>query len=229
MATGRETYRKGRLTARPETNTDEVGVLGLATVPLDSGKPVLLYIPAGYHSQKKAALALMLHGAGGTAEHGMHLLRPYADARNIILLAPASKDYSWDIIAQNSFGADVILLDRALDFVFSRYNIDSDKIAIGGFSDGASYALSIGIGNGDLFTHILAFSPGFYHTPEPTGKSAVFIAHGNADPVLPINSCSRRIVPRLRAQGLETTYHEFAGEHVIPSSIAQNAVDWWLA
>ncbi len=40
-----------------------------------------------------------------------------------------------------------------------------------GFSDGASYALSLGVPNGDLFTHIVAFSPGFMRLPdqEPAG------------------------------------------------------------
>ncbi|MGZ4788523.1 MAG: hypothetical protein ACXVZX_08375 [Terriglobales bacterium] len=43
--------------------------------------------------------------------------------------------------------------------------MDPARIAIGGFSDGASYALTIGITNGRLFTHIVAFSPGFMQPP----------------------------------------------------------------
>lgn len=38
--------------------------------------------------------------------------------------------------------------------------IDPAHVAIGGFSDGASCALSLGLVNGDLFTHVMAFSPG---------------------------------------------------------------------
>lgn len=34
-----------------------------------------------------------------------------------------------------------------------------------GFSDGASYALSLGLPNGNLFSHIVAFSPGFMRAP----------------------------------------------------------------
>jgi predicted esterase len=39
-----------------------------------------------------------------------------------------------------------------------------------GFSDGASYALSLGLANGDLFTHVLGFSPGFMRVPRHVGR-----------------------------------------------------------
>ncbi len=55
-----------------------------------------------------------------------------------------------------------------------------------GFSDGASYALSIGLTNGDLFTHVVAFSPGFASPVTYTGKPPVFVSHGTHDEVLPI-------------------------------------------
>ena len=42
-----------------------------------------------------------------------------------------------------------------------------------GFSDGASYALSLGAANGDLFTHIAAFSPGFMRPPVSVGGCAL--------------------------------------------------------
>jgi predicted esterase len=46
-------------------------------------------------------------------------------------------------------------------------------LAVSGFSDGASYALSIGPANGDLFTHVMAFSPGFADlTIAPISQSA---------------------------------------------------------
>lgn len=52
-------------------------------------------------------------------------------------------------------------MDKALQSVFERYTINPQQCSIGGFSDGASYALSIGTTNGELFSHIVAFSPGF--------------------------------------------------------------------
>ena len=78
----------------------------------------------------------------------------------MILLSPQSQSSSWDVI-RGGYGPDVQTMDKALRSVFERYTIDPKRCSIGGFSDGASYALSVGTTNGDLFTHVVAFSPGF--------------------------------------------------------------------
>lgn len=228
MLTERDKYRTGRLTARPAnyTRKDEF-TTGVHRLDLDKKKDGLIYIPQGYDKSRPAALAVMLHGAGAPAEQGLSLLRRYADEKNIILLAPAARTYSWDIIANDAFGPDVIFIDQALALAFKNYAIDAAHVAIGGFSDGASYALCIGLTNGDLFTHIIAFSPGFAFTQEKKGKPAVFISHGVDDPVLPIDPCGRRIVPQLQRQGLEVVYREFDGAHEIPASISESAVAWF--
>jgi predicted esterase len=225
----RDVYRTGHLTARPGSkylSTETVS--GLQPVKLNQKKECLLYVPRNYGHHTPAALALMLHGAGGNAEHGLSYIQQYADAKNIILLSPASHDYSWDIIAANAFGTDAIFIDHALSFVFERFSINSSRVAIGGFSDGASYALCIGLSNGNLFTHIIAFSPGFYYAYENKGKPAVYVSHGTADDVLPIDPCSRRIIPKLKREGIAVLYEEFNGRHEIPSFISKGAVDWYV-
>ncbi|HEY0039892.1 MAG TPA: alpha/beta hydrolase-fold protein, partial [Flavisolibacter sp.] len=219
MVENRDRYRKGHLTSRPGNKpTTSNTATGLQQLHLNQEKECLLYVPTQYESGRPAALALMLHGAGGNAAHGLSYIQQYADDNNIILLSPASHDYSWDIIAANSFGIDVLFIDHALSYVFNHFNIDHQRIAIGGFSDGASYALCIGLTNGDLFTHILAFSPGFQYTYENKGKPAVFISHGVNDDVLPIDPCSRRIVPKLQGSGYNVLYKEFNGRHEIPAA-----------
>jgi len=47
--------------------------------------------------------------------------------------------------------------------------------------------------------------------------------------VLPIDQCSRRIVPMLRRAGYDVRYDEFEGGHTVPPAIASAAVDWLLA
>src|SRR5579875_1576541 len=217
MPTKREIFAKGQLTAQPGTHLpNATATPGLHPLKLDTRRDGLLYIPAFYNENQPAALALLLHGAGGDAGHGLWLLQSFADAANNILLAPASRSSSWDIIHYNRFGPDIIFINQALEQTFHRYSINSKQLAIGGFSDGASYALSVGLINGDLFTHVMAFSPGFFYAPETTGKPKIFVSHGVRDEVLPINTCSRKIVPRLRRQGYDVTYQEFEGGHIIP-------------
>jgi phospholipase/carboxylesterase len=98
-----------------------------------------------------------------------------------------------------------------------------------GFSDGASYALSLGPTNGDLFTRVIAFSPGFASPGARRGMPPVFVSHGTRDGVPPIERCSRRIVPRLEREGYEVRYREFDGPHTVPRSIAREALGWVVA
>ena len=107
--------------------------------------------------------------------------------------------------------------------------LDTRRLAITGFSDGASYALSLVITNGDLFTRIIAFSPGFMAPATRRGKPRVFVSHGTRDRVLPIERCSRRVVPQLDHAGYRVWYREFEGGHVVPPEIGHRTVRWFVA
>jgi phospholipase/carboxylesterase len=148
-----------------------------------------------------------------------------ADEHGILLLAPDSRAATWDVI-RGGFGPDVAFLDRALERVFASCPVDPGRVALEGFSDGASYALSLGIGNGDLFTHLIAFSPGFAAPAVQVGRPRILVTHGVHDAVLPIDRCSRRLVPALEGAGYDVTYEEFDGGHVVPPELARQAVLW---
>jgi phospholipase/carboxylesterase len=220
-----------RLTSRPvQVNEDQLlkpAPLGLQELKLERERDGYIYVPAGYSAPHPAPLILVLHGAGGNARQSIPLLQPFADRSGMILLAPDSRQPTWDVIV-DGYGPDVAFIDRALEQTFSRYAVDPTHVGIGGFSDGASYALSLGITNGDLFTHVLAFSPGFMAPAGQHGAPALFISHGTQDQVLPIDVCSRRLVPRLERAGYSVDYREFAGPHTVPPEIARTAVDWFL-
>ena len=129
------------------------------------------------------------------------------------------------MISNRSYGADVAPLDESLAEVFAHYAVDPERVAVGGFSDGASYALSLGLINGSLFRRIIAFSPGFMKPSRVEGRPAIFISHGVQDQVLPIEVCSRRLVPALRKSGYEVDYVEFRGGHTVPEDLARRAYE----
>jgi predicted esterase len=168
-------------------------------------------------------LVVSLHGAGGSARQALDLMRPVAAEHGLLVVAPQSCGVSWDLI-HGGFGPDVRRLDRVLGDILGRYPVD--RMVIGGFSDGASYALSLGLSNGDLFEAVLAFSPGFAAPGDRHGGPRIFVSHGTGDRVLPIDRCSRRLVPGLRAMGYDVTYEEFAGAHEVPTDVVRRAAAW---
>ena len=185
----------------------------------------LLYIPKSAASGASVPLFVMLHGGGDRAE-GMRFVFPAAEELGVVVVAPDARDNTWDGI-DSRIGPDVVFIDAALRHTFQRVAVDPRRVAIGGASDGASYALSLGLANGDLFTHLIAFAPGSIFTPgPPLGRPLIFIAHGTRDQVLPIDFTSRRMVPRLREAGYDVTYREFDGVHAVPRPIAREALEW---
>ena len=217
-------HQEGRLRARP--GSGDTGPIGLRT--LAAAREGYLYVPATYRQGLPGPLVVLLHGAGEDARDGLALLRGQADEAGLILLALASRSYTWDMIAlRGRYGPDVEAIDLALGETFSRYAVDPSRVAVAGYSDGASYALSLGLANGDLFTHVMAFSPGFLAPSGQTGAPRIFVSHGTHDGWLPIDSCSRRIVPRLEGAGYEVRYREFDGPHVVPPGIGREAARWF--
>ncbi|MFI6236235.1 alpha/beta hydrolase [Micromonospora sp. NPDC050784] len=215
--------RDGRLTARrhPPVAPGRTGLVPMAGP--DGDRVALGYAPEPAADGSAYRLVLLLHGAGGSARQGLDLLLPVADAQHLLLVAPDSSAASWDLIA-GGFGADVGRIDGLLATVFGTYPVSD--VTVGGFSDGASYALSLGLANGDLIDAVLAFSPGFAAPPVTHGRPRIFISHGVDDRVLPIDVCSRRLVPRLHDLGYDVTYEEFPGGHDIPSPIRDSATTW---
>jgi len=184
-----------------------------------------LVIPKQAASRRPLPLIVLLHGGGGTAEDFRSKF-PLADEYGVVMLALDSRHNTWDGI-DSLFGPDVMALDAALRFTFGRVAIDPKKVALGGVSDGGAYALSLGIANGDLFTHLAAVSPGFYAPPAPPiGRPRIFLAHGTRDNVYSVAGTRGRITPRLKDAGYDVTYFEFDGPHWVTEEAARRVLEW---
>ncbi len=129
---GNNEQTEGRLWARP-TKLIGMAPVGLQPLMLGAARESYLYVPGTYRAERPAPLVLLLHGAGGHARQGLDLLRSLADEAGVVLLAPASREYTWDLLVGRRYGPDVTIVDRALERVFSRYAVDTARIAAGGF------------------------------------------------------------------------------------------------
>jgi len=219
-------WQAGVLSARPGKPEQAPLPPGLHLLPGGrggAGSESALFVPPAA-TGAGLALVVLLHGATQRPEAVLPVLRDQAEHGPFLLLAPKSRGYSWDIVG-GGFGPDIAVLDQLLTRVFAHFEVDPARIAVAGFSDGASYALSVGLVNGELFSRILAFSPGFLVPGRRCGTPAVFVSHGDADTVLPVQRCSRRLVPQLRAEGYQVDYREFAGGHTVPADLATAAAE----
>jgi phospholipase/carboxylesterase len=217
---------RGHLGARPHRPSLAPLGPGIHALGLAPGRDGLLYVPSTYSPSRPPPLVLMLHGAGANARGGIDPFLAFADDAGLLLLAPDSRATTWDVILDDYRG-DVEFIDRALGHIFDRFEVDANRMAIEGFSDGASYALSLGLSNGELYTHVFAFSPGFAVPARTQGSPEIFITHGIQDRVLPIGSTSRRFVPALQRR-YDIRYEEFDGGHEIPVEFVRAAIDQLL-
>ncbi|MGY1772113.1 alpha/beta hydrolase [Blastococcus sp. SYSU D00813] len=213
----------GRLDSRPAAPAALPHPPGDRTLDLGPGAQARLLVPAGEPVPRP--LLVFFHGAGGSAAQSVAGVGDRATARGALVLAPTSVARTWDLIA-GGLGRDVAVLDAALEQVFARRPVD--RVAFAGFSDGASYALSLGLANGDLAETVLAFSPGFVAAPGVVGRPRVWVSHGTGDRVLPVDRCGRRVVADLTRAGYDVTYEEFDGGHVVTPDLVVAALDSWL-
>ena len=213
----------GRLDSRPGEPSRSPLPAGTHRVDPGAGAEAVLVVPPGEPVPRP--LLVFLHGAGGSAQHSLRLAEAAAGRAGCLLLATTSVAATWDLLA-GGLGRDVAVLDAALAAAFAAAPVT--RVALGGFSDGASYALSLGLANGDLVEQVLAFAPGFAAPPSRTGTPRIWISHGTHDRVLPVERCGRRVSQDLARAGYDVTYREFDGGHTVPPEELAGALSAWL-
>ncbi len=219
-----------RITARPSapSGTPSIGFSPLGLLNRFTGRDGLLYVPASYRSSSAAPLLILLHGAGRSARDWETAdLAALADSVGAVVLAPDSRShFSWDIVESGNYDTDLPYLNLALSRTFAQCRIDPARVAMAGFSDGASAALSLGLANGDFTRAVIAFSPGFLDDRYFRGAPRVFVSHGNLDPVLSFAATRDVIVPYLQDRQLDVEWAPFQGGHSIPAQVGTQAFAW---
>jgi phospholipase/carboxylesterase len=215
--------REGTLTFTPRAPVVQIQA-GLQPLGLGTERDGFLFVPRGNAAGHAQPLLILLHGATQRARL-FERMTPAADSAGVVILAPDSREMTWDAI-RGRFGADVAFLQRAIGRAFDRAHIDPCRVVIGGFSDGATYGLSLGIRNAHALQGVVAFSPGFVIPAREAQQLPVFIRHGTEDRILPIDRTSRRILAALRDAGFTVDYEEFSGPHTIRAADARAALRW---
>lgn len=200
---------------------------GRNALALFAERDTMLYVPHGIDPHRPTPLVVLFHGGGGGAARILPHLEPHAEREKILLMAPQSLFPTWDIVIAGN-GPDRERLDRSLAAVADRFALDPPRLAFMGHSDGASYALSTGLSNGRVVSHVMANSGGFMSVLAQQGAPRVFIAHGRADEQCPIDRSGRSHAARLREAGYDVVYHEFDGPHAVQPDAVARAVRFFV-
>jgi poly(3-hydroxybutyrate) depolymerase len=193
----------------------------------DNFRDGTLYVPKSYKPGTPMPLLMMLHGYSGGGTNARFTF-PLAEEFGVIIIAPESRDLTWGQSIPG-FDDDVRYLGAAYRHVTGILDVDRAHVALGGVSDGAGYALSMGLAYGDVFRHLMVFAGGIMIPFRKQGHPRIFIAHGTNDTQMPIDRTARRFVPQLKEEGYEVTYREFEGGHGAPGPIVREAFEWFLA
>lgn len=185
----------------------------------------LLYVPKSYNPETPMPLLVMLHGLSGTSQ-SVRWVFPLAEEHGVIVVAPDSRRMGWGAEVAG-FDDDSKYIAEAFREVVEFLNIDRSRVALGGVSDGATYALAMGLSYGDRFNHLMIFATGMMAPLRKQGKPQVFMAHGLNDTQMPIDRTARRIVPQLKQEGYDVTYREFDGGHGAPREVVGEAFYWF--
>jgi phospholipase/carboxylesterase len=200
------------------------------------------YIPAS--AGPKPPLLVLLHGAGRTRLSMIERFKPEAEKRGIVLLAPTSRGITWDLILnarrpagpgsvideklRRRFGRsrDTDRVEAAIKSLAATLPIDRAHIVLAGFSDGATFALAMGMQRAYDFSAVIAWSPGIpFESEQPARRRRVFVSHGRQDPVLKFEVDCGEIVPLLRDEGASVTFVPFEGVHELPKPVAEMFLD----
>ena len=205
------------------------------------GEHAFFYRPAK-PSIARRPLLVLLHGAGQSARSMVDGARAEAERCGCLLLAVQSKGATWDTIGlvrqaaktgrttvDRLFGEDVNRMEQALGAALRTADADHRSVVLVGFSDGASYALSLGLANPSLFRGVVAIAPGFHLEPAAINpKQRLFIAHSPTDRVLGFERTRDGIVAPLRRAGFDLRFRPFDGGHRIERSVLAEGVDFVL-
>ncbi len=186
-----------------------------------------LYVPSSIKMGEPVPLLVMFHGARGWPDKTLSHLEQQAEQHGFLLLVPYSQFQTWDL-AMGGNGPDLARLEQALTIVSDHFQIDSHHFGFAGFSDGGSYALSIGLTNGQLVSHVIALSPGFMSLYAPEGAPQILIAHGTQDEQLPAHAHGGKIASKLQADGYAVKYEAFEGGHIIRAQVLEEAIRFFL-
>jgi predicted esterase len=203
------------------------------------GASAFFYRPSGA-SNSPRPLIVLFHGAGMSAHGFLYEARAEADRCSCLLLSVQSGGSTWDTIGlvnkaskggrvtrDQLFGPDTDRVERALSTALRSGDADPNSVILLGFSDGASYALSLGLANPAIVRGVVAFAPGFHLEPAAINpRQRLFIAHSPTDQILSFERTRDDTVASLKKAGFDVSFRPFDGGHRVVRALLSEGINF---
>lgn len=182
--------------------------------PRKGGVPYLLQLPPEYQHSRSYPVLVVLHHTTETPKIMMERFAELAEKHGYILAAP---DWGEGGLRQTyAYSADehAAVLDVLRD-LRRRFNVDTDRVFMAGFGQGASMAFDVGLAHPDLFAGVMPMgSPPLYFVQKywPNAQNLpLYIVAGD----LQAGDCAKTIrkpfLEHLVSRGYPTLYLEYKG------------------
>ncbi len=218
---------------KPVEERDEASPTGWVEVKHGRSRGVLL-TPEAIDPGRSYPLFTLFHGAGRMEEFFIRTCEEKPEQREALFFIPVSVGPTWDLITDDEAQPDVAFLRYAWDLIYRRYPIDPQRQALIGFSDGASYALSIGLSNPGYFDALLCWAAGFVvvdrNAFDPdAAKPSVYIEYGTHDQLFDFESVALTMKGDHERAGCDVTFSvDEGGRHMPSGHFLDEALDWYF-
>jgi phospholipase/carboxylesterase len=214
----------------PEPRDEPVPTGAVAIEHGDS--TAVLLTPETIHAGRRYPLVTVLHGAGRQDELLVRACRGEPEKRQALFLVPRSVLPTWDLIASDA-RPDLDFLQHAFDLIYRRYPVDPARQALLGYSDGASYALAVGLSNPHVFSAVMGWAAGFLaiddrRIRETDPKPAVLLEYGTHDELFPFERVALPMRATLEGMGYSVEFRvDQGGRHWPSGTFHSEALDWF--
>jgi polyhydroxybutyrate depolymerase len=160
----------------------------------------MVHFPPNFNTTTQRPLVLNLHGGSGNKVNaqGFSMLNPVSDQNNFIVAWPqgygiASPGFSWadgrNTSADQAGIDDIGFIDKLIDTLITRYNVDTNKIYICGFSNGGFMVQRLACQLSDRFAAMASLGSSMdtvlYQNCNPSKPIPMAFFNGTADPAMP--------------------------------------------
>ncbi len=202
---------------------------------------MLNYIIRKAKSIENCPTIILIHGYGSNAEDLFSFKFFLPENYNIIAIeAPLTLSYNsfawyplypkddgtFDSKIEDAWSA-VNLLEKNLDYLIDKYNLNKKDICLLGFSQGSILSWALAYSKPNKVRRIVALS-GFIHESVDTLSKPTFLAyaaHGKTDIVIPISKARNSILPISKKYN-QIEFHEFAEGHTVSQENTYLFLKW---